>query len=338
MSGSHPDGPTARAGSRTAPQAGRLLMGLYPAAYRAAHGEDIAAVFAETTEGMTRRQILRERTDLARHALRLRLRISADDPTGRVLAGAAPVTLAVSAGLALYLVMPRIPELVLRLRQPYPSHDLGADLLAVALFTAVAAPWLVALGAAVMGRWRVARKAGLLGALVHGTMLLTLFGPPRASTVGEAAGPALTALVLLLAPAGQVDSGRRGRWETAGLALAVALPLTAADRFGVLLTGGPIGLRQPTLQCAAAAVLLALHLSARRPDLLRAAGIALGVLPWLLFVPTALLFGRSELGHLLRILETALAPFGLALTIGLVAQFARRARRTTETSGPGGLA
>ncbi|WP_035864098.1 hypothetical protein [Kitasatospora cheerisanensis] len=58
------------------------LRGLYPAAYRAAHGEEIAAVLAESVRDADRRTAVREWAVLAAHALRLRTRLSSRDPAG----------------------------------------------------------------------------------------------------------------------------------------------------------------------------------------------------------------------------------------------------------------
>ncbi|MFD9595303.1 hypothetical protein ACFWA9_21480 [Kitasatospora sp. NPDC059973] len=50
-------------------------------------------------------------------------------------------------------------------------------------------------------------------------------------SAGQLAGTALVGALVLLAPAALVDITRRGRWEMAALALAVALPAIAADRY-----------------------------------------------------------------------------------------------------------
>lgn len=319
------------------PQAGRLLMGLYPAAYRAAHGADIEAVFAEAAEGLTRRQVLRERRDLAKHALRLRLRIGPTDPAGRVLAGAAPVVLAVFCGLALHELIPQVPELVQRFRQVYPVHGLLAAMGPAAVLAALTVPLLSALVLAVLGRWRAARTFGALGAFAEAGLALLLFGHIPLAMAGAAVGPLFGGLLLLLAPAPLVNTGRRGRWEVTGLAMGIGLPLIATDLFRTVSPDSTTGLRamglQPLWQYVAVAVLLAVHLSARRPDLFRAAGIALGVAPWLLFIPFGLLSGPHEYRYLLRFVATSLTPFGIALAIALVARLVHRSRRAGRPAG-----
>ncbi|MFI5529170.1 hypothetical protein ACIA8O_11570 [Kitasatospora sp. NPDC051853] len=314
-----------------APRAGRLLMGLYPAAYRAAHGADIEAVFAETAEGLTRRQVLRERRDLAKHALRLRLRIGPTDPAGRVLAGAAPVVVAVAAGYALHLLLPTLPELVERFRNPHPVYGLRPALVQGIASAVPTLPWLLALVFSVLGRWRAARIFGVLGALAGASTPL-LVGSHQMFMLGEAVGAALGGLVLALAPSTLVDGSPRGRWEVAGLALGVAFPLMAADRFGVLSPGGAVYVQYlellPAWLCTATAVVLLLRLSARPPDLHRSAGVALGIVPQLLFIPFLFLDGAMNPRLALRLAAVSLAPFAVALVLALAIHLARRARRT----------
>lgn len=158
------------------PQAGRLLIGLYPARYRAAHGEDIQATFAEAVEGRPRHAVLRECRDLATHALRLRLRIGPTDAPGRLLAGAAPVALALAAGCALSYLLPQLHELVHRIRYPYPNLGLGYAVLNAVLAVASTMPWLLALAFAVSGRWQAARATGAAAVLL-GAGALALLAP-----------------------------------------------------------------------------------------------------------------------------------------------------------------
>ncbi|WP_395292522.1 hypothetical protein ACF9IK_02190 [Kitasatospora hibisci] len=314
----------------TGPQAGRLLMGLYPAAYRAAHGADIEAVFAETTEGLTRRQVLRERGDLARHALRLRLRIGPTNPAGRVLAGAAPVVVAAGAGYALHLLLPVLSELVEHFRNPHPVHGLRPAL-AAAVSALPTLPWLLALVLAVQSRWRAARICGVLGTLADAATLLLLGSTPLL-LLGEALGMALGALVLVLAPTALVDVGRRGKWEVTGLALGIALPLIAADRIAALSPDGNAYLRYlclpPAWACTVTAVAVLLRLSTHRPDLLRSAGTALGAAPRLLFILFLTLDQTTSPRFALQLAALLLAPFAITLTLALTIHLIRRARRT----------
>ncbi|MEV4611025.1 hypothetical protein AB0K43_00285 [Kitasatospora sp. NPDC049258] len=266
---------------RHTPQVGRLLVGLYPARYRELHGEDIAATFAEATEGLGRRELLRERLDLASHALRLRLRIGPTDPAGRVLAGAAPVALAIAVGACLAYLLPGLGEVA--------DAFAGASarprwaLVVAGLFVAFSAPWIVTLLFAALGRWRPARRVAVLAIFVDCALMVVL--GQTYGVAGEALRLAVLGALVLLAPPDLVDTGRRGRWEVTAVALLVGLPLAGASQGAAVLIGIPIH-SVPALAATwafvVAAVLLLLHLSARRPDRLRGAGIALGASPWLL--------------------------------------------------------
>ncbi|WP_457033323.1 hypothetical protein [Kitasatospora sp. P5_F3] len=318
-----------------APQPGRLLIGLYPARYRAAHGEDIAAVFADATEGQSRRAVLRERRDLATHALRLRLRIGPTDPAGRVLAGAAPVALALAAGVALYFLLPELREMVYRIRHPHPGLGLGHALLNAGIELAFTAPWLIALVLAVLGRWRAARIAGAVATLL-GLGVMALFMQFH-YMAGEMAGTALVGALVLLAPADLVDVTQRGRWEMVGIALGAGLPMIAVTEFWYELYWGTslslAGLLPIWLSVVTAAALLG-RLSARRPDRLLAFGVGLGVLPWLMpFAVAVIVYGAVPLPTLLRYGGAYLAPFGAAVALAGLVHLARRVR-TTEPSDP----
>ncbi|MFJ4675465.1 MULTISPECIES: hypothetical protein [unclassified Kitasatospora] len=313
--------------ARPAPQAGRLLMSLYPVRYRALHGEDIAAVFARTAEGLPRRAVLRERFDLAAHALRLRLRIGPTDPAGRVLAGAAPVTLAIAAGRCLFFLLSRLHERVHRIRYPFPGSGLGHAVLDAVLLVAGTLPWLLALALAAVGRWRAARITGLLAALVE-VGIQELEGIYQLWLVGYLLGLLLVGALLLLAPPDLVDVTKRGRWEAAGLALGVGLPLIAADRYQLTrhlsLNMATVGLF-PLWLCAATAVVLLLRLSGRRPDGLRAAGVALAVLPWLVHLVFAAVDDPArELRRIVRYGGACLVLLGLAAALAAAVHLVRR--------------
>ncbi|MFB7618683.1 hypothetical protein [Kitasatospora sp. NPDC056181] len=304
------------------PRAGRLLIGLYPARYRSAQGDDIHATFAEATQGRTRSAVLREYRDLATHALRLRLRIGPTDPAGRVLAGAAPTALALAAGCALYFLL---PGLVHRIRAPRPDLGLGHAVPAAVLQLARAAPWLLALGIAVTGRWRAARIAAVAAALLSGgVQALNGLHPYSA---GQLAGMALVGALVLLAPAGLVDVTQRGRWEMAGLALAVALPATVADRYMAQHLPLPmLGLLPIWLGTLTAPALLG-RLADRRRDPLQAVGVGLGTLPWLMPLTAVAAFDPPpRLRPLLEYAGACVAPLGMALAVAGAVQLARRVR------------
>ena len=308
------------------PRVGRLLMALYPARYRAVHGQDIAAVFADTVRGLPPRAVFRERVDLASHALRLRLRIGPTDPAGRLLAGAAPVALAIAAGRALAFLPEQSYEAVHRIRYPFPGLGLGHAVLSAVLLLADTLPWLLALAFAAAGRWRAARTTGALAALT-GIGLQLLEPVDTLWQVYCLVSLATAGALLLLAPSGLVDATARGRWETVGLALGIAVPMTAVVHYGIPL------LERPTLsaaglltlwQCTATAVVLLLRLSGRRPDGLRAAGVLLALLPWL----TNLVLGAADSSQRLSVVVVyggaCLAPSAVAAALAGAVRLVRR--------------
>ncbi|MFF0110746.1 hypothetical protein [Streptomyces hirsutus] len=74
-----------------------VLVRLYPAAYRAAYGQEIIDVHREMTADMPGPARLRAGADLAAHALRVRLGLDSASPAGRFFALAAPFALAAGA-------------------------------------------------------------------------------------------------------------------------------------------------------------------------------------------------------------------------------------------------
>ncbi|GAA1216762.1 hypothetical protein GCM10009665_03290 [Kitasatospora nipponensis] len=268
------------------------LLGLYPAAYRAAHGEEIAAVHAETVQGADRRTALREWAALAAHALRLRTRLGSADPAGRIVAGAAPMVLASGAGLSLVY-------LLLGLLTPDSTFGWGQYAPRQAVGLAQTGPWILALLCASLGRWAPARALVLLGTLTRLAIPLVLH-PPRH---GEAFAQyhlflglwTLFGVLLLSAPPDAVELSRRDRNETVLAALGLALPLTLLptlnqlpgperpDAFFDLVTTPALRhLMEASSSWPVAVLSLVLlgRLLARHPDRLRAAGIVLAALPW----------------------------------------------------------
>ncbi|MFD0212098.1 hypothetical protein ACFVH9_24080 [Streptomyces hirsutus] len=74
-----------------------VLVRLYPAAYRAAYGQEIIDVHREMTADMPGPARLRAGADLAAHALRVRLGLDSASSAGRFFALAAPFALAAGA-------------------------------------------------------------------------------------------------------------------------------------------------------------------------------------------------------------------------------------------------
>ncbi|MFJ1706307.1 hypothetical protein [Kitasatospora sp. NPDC088346] len=247
-----------------------------------AHGEDIAATFAEAAEGLNGRALLRERLDLASHALRLRLRIGATNPTGRMLAGAAPIVLATTAGSCLYFLLPNLHETAHRIRYPFPNLGLGHAVLSAVLVLADTLPWILAL--AVLGPWRGARITALVAVVVTAG-LQTLSWSNVFSLVGLQAALILTGALVVLAPPDLVDVSPRRRREGAAVALAVGLPMIAmtGGEAGPFHVGGLNGMALlPIWQGAVVSTVLLARLAGRRPDRLGALGASLAVLPGLL--------------------------------------------------------
>ncbi|MEV0534280.1 hypothetical protein [Kitasatospora sp. NPDC050463] len=266
------------------------LIGLYPAAYRASHGEEIAAVFAESVQGGDRGTVVREWAALAAHAARLRTRLSSRDPAGRILAGAAPFMLAGGAGLATV-------HLVMGLFLTVPLFELGgSNATATAVVGAVqTAPWILALLCAALGRWGYARVLVLAGTLARIGAFAGYFVHPAGAFAQYLFLLPLWLLLaapILIAPPDAVDQSTRGRTGVTIAALALALPMTAlvlrwpwrgaGDYSEPVFSTGlqtllDVSSAWPAFVMATAHLV---QLAAARPDRLRAAGTALAVLPW----------------------------------------------------------
>lgn len=146
-----------------------VLVRLYPAAYRAAYGQEIIDVHREMTADMPGPARLRAGADLAAHALRVRLGLDSASPAGRFFALTAPFALAagaVAGGLHLTrwyagLVLSPAPVWV------QLSATDGAESLYMLLSLLVCVGAVIAL----TGRWGPgvgAAVCGLLGTAVQG--------------------------------------------------------------------------------------------------------------------------------------------------------------------------
>ncbi|WP_328958957.1 hypothetical protein [Kitasatospora purpeofusca] len=301
------------------------LSSLYPAEYRAAHGEEINAVLADAVQHAGPRTALREWAALAAHAVRLRTRLSSSDPAGRILAGAAPALLAGGGALSvLHLLFGAIPA------GPDAHWVVGA---------AQSAPWVLALLCVTLGRWAPARALLLVAALFQ----------PVAAFTGNPELPGLWAVIavlVLIAPPDAVDLSRRGRSWAIGSAAAVALPLSALT---VLWLGTrpedypdlvfpPLQQTLLDLSPAWPALVLSLahllRLGRPNTDPLHAGGIALAVLPWTLTIaPPLHRSSPTDALDLLRNVGVVLAVLVTVSAIGLVRRNTRRTR-LTEPDGP----
>ncbi|MFJ6135889.1 hypothetical protein [Kitasatospora sp. NPDC092286] len=79
----------------------RVALQLYPARYRRERGDELAAVFADTTAEAGRQALAREALDLAAYGLRVRTRLTSSSLGGRLLGAAAPLIAAAVAGASL---------------------------------------------------------------------------------------------------------------------------------------------------------------------------------------------------------------------------------------------
>ncbi|MFD6285645.1 hypothetical protein [Streptomyces sp. NPDC060205] len=205
------------------------LLRLYPAAYRRAHGGEIAATYRESTAGEPLGSRLREGAGLAAHALRLRLGLGPAAPAARVLALAYPFALAVSAaacGLHLLrwyaaLVSSPTPFLV-QLRA-----DLSGAWGALLVSSLIA---FVGAASALTGRWRAGAPlavAGLLSFAVAAVVSGPAFGDP---VVTPAAFVLSAGVVLACPPDRRPEATAGGRAGVAGAVIAlVVVPRAAVD-------------------------------------------------------------------------------------------------------------
>ncbi|MGV9266379.1 hypothetical protein ACWDRR_17135 [Kitasatospora sp. NPDC003701] len=147
------------------PIALRAALQLYPARYRRERGDELAAVFADSTAEADRPTLLREALDLAAYGLRMRARLTAASAAGRLLALAVPLVAGTAAGAGLYPWV-NDPDLIAwKLDSP-----LSSPLMVLAVFGPPVATMLLAV-AAVLGHWAAAR---VLSVAVIGTGLVGL--------------------------------------------------------------------------------------------------------------------------------------------------------------------
>ncbi|MGW3957785.1 hypothetical protein ACWEKM_44545 [Streptomyces sp. NPDC004752] len=200
---------------------------LYPRAYRREFAQEVSAVIADVEAEQGRRAGTLEKSAVIGHAVRLRMRLDSARPTGRLLARAVPVIVAVTAPLSLSL-------LIAWCLPPSPHAD--RYMYAPAAY----APWCAILFFTLIARWTAARlSAGLalLGALASLPLVRWLHGAEGfAQEWKTLVGLAVAALLVLLAPPDLPPVSNGARWTVALVGLALAVPLTAA---AVMTFGGP---------------------------------------------------------------------------------------------------
>ncbi|MFJ8477041.1 hypothetical protein [Kitasatospora sp. NPDC094011] len=205
------------------------VLRLYPAAYRRAHGAEIAATFHELTAGEPLGVRLRDGADLAGQALRMRVGLGPAAALPKVLGPAQPLVLAASAAAGgLYLlrwyaaVVASPVPLGLRLRTDL-SGTWGVLLVSALLVFAGSA-------AALAGRWRAGVPCTVLGLLAFAAAAV-VSGPAFGSPVAVPAAAVLAAAVLLGCPPDRRREGMAaGRAGAAGAVVALVLvPRAAVD-------------------------------------------------------------------------------------------------------------
>ncbi|MFE7564776.1 hypothetical protein [Kitasatospora sp. NPDC057500] len=259
------------------PVAFRAALRLYPARYRRERGDELSAVFADSTDGVGRLATVREALDLGSYGLRMRTGLTATSLAGRLLALAAPLIAGAVAGLGLTrggydALRPAgysLWELPDRLTQvPYFLWNVGQVFVPLLLVAAVLA-----------GRWRLARFAALAVAFVGlwGAVWASVVYAPETwiclLEIAQASPVLLAGLLFALAPLELLERPTwRDRAVVAAAAVGGGLVLWAEDFYSsfVLMDGA-----------AAAALLLvplfALLFAARERPAPAAVGLA--VLP-----------------------------------------------------------
>ncbi|MFE0426461.1 hypothetical protein, partial [Streptomyces sp. NPDC058953] len=197
------------------------LIRLYPAGFRAAYGDEVAAVYHEATAGAGRVERGREALGIVAHALRLRTGLGSGRPLGRLCGAAAPFVLAASAahaGLELSDMAAYASAVRAEGRPPaFFAEDIAR--------AATAAAMVVCAVFALLGRWAAGRLyAAAAQAVLAGTVLALDGGTPDGVLTGGAG--LVAAAVLAGCPPDAVPS-RRARLLAGAAGAAIWLPLTA---------------------------------------------------------------------------------------------------------------
>ncbi|MFE7558431.1 hypothetical protein [Kitasatospora sp. NPDC057500] len=200
------------------------VLRLYPAAYRQAHGDEIAATYREMTAGEPWGSRLREGAGLAAHALRMRLGAGSAAPAAQVLGLAYPFALAASAAACGLHLLRWYASFA---ASPAPAVvQLRADL-SGAWGALLAASLLVFTGAAaaLAGRWRTGLPCTVAGLLSFAAAAVAS-GPAYGDPVATPAATVLAAAVLLACPPDRRPE-RRAPGPAAGVAGAVVALVVA---------------------------------------------------------------------------------------------------------------
>ncbi|WP_158857589.1 hypothetical protein [Streptomyces sp. NRRL B-1347] len=208
-----------------------VLVRLYPAAYRAACGQEIVDVHREMTTGMPWAVRLRADADLAAHALRVRMRLDSASSAGQLLALAAPFALAAAAvdsGLRLtrwYAGLVHSPAPVRvqlsTMEGRWTLYLLLSLLVCVGAIIALTGRWVLGVGVA---------ACGLLGTAAQWTVTPHLYG----DGVDTPVAALLTVVVVLACPPDR-RGDRRLSAAAGAMAAAAWFPVVVVDTraFGV---------------------------------------------------------------------------------------------------------
>jgi hypothetical protein len=285
----------------------RLALRAYPAHYRSLHGEELAATATDAAQGGGRWATLSEAGALAAHGLRLRLRIGPDRPLGQILAWAAPLAVAVDAAVRLANVVT-----LLRMLHPLLSWNLLQRQFALEPTIVGAALSVLALLALSFGLRQTARllavtacaTAAVAAALTEQYATSHGDGLIRAATFLPLAGPALSTLLLLVAPLGltPADGPKRAAAVPAAFVLAGATGLLLSQSVSQILV---------SVLALSLALLSTEHL--RRPAAVAALALAPAALyPLLRVVQGGILYEAQLRGVL--VLAVLLAVAGRVVT------------------------
>ncbi|MFB8238247.1 hypothetical protein ACFC58_17015 [Kitasatospora purpeofusca] len=228
----------------TDPVAFRAALRLYPARYRRERGDELSAVFADSTAEGGKLATAREVLDLGAYGLRMRTGLTSSSTAGRLFALAAPLVAGGIAGLGLTRVlhdatgqapgwMWELPDRAAQV--PFHAWYYGALLVPLLL-----------VGAVLTGRWRLARTAAVALAAVGalGVALAVLAQPDvwlMLNKSCEATPQLFAGLLFALAPHELLR--RRPTWSDRAMVLAAAagggLVLVAEDFYSswVLMDG-----------------------------------------------------------------------------------------------------
>ncbi|WP_328956215.1 hypothetical protein [Kitasatospora purpeofusca] len=228
----------------TDPVAFRAALRLYPARYRRERGDELSAVFADSTAEGGKLATAREVLDLGAYGLRMRTGLTSSSTAGRLLALAAPLVAGAVAGLGLTRVLHdatgQAPDWM------WAMPDRAAQVPFHAWYYGALLVPLLLVGAVLTGRWRLARTAAVALAAVGalGVALAVLAQPDvwlMLNKSCEATPQLFAGLLFALAPHELLR--RRPTWSDRALVLAAAagggLVLVAEDFYSswVLMDG-----------------------------------------------------------------------------------------------------